>query len=160
MATGTGTMTASTQADRVPAAAGWLGGLGLIPFVFCAAVAALSPPEWAALASRALGLYGAVILSFLGGIQWGLAISGSDSSGASTTLFRRLLLSVLPALLGWCALLLPFTYSLLLLAVAFALVLVVDLQAVREKQAPSWYPRLRWPLSLTAIAALIVGAVA
>lgn len=152
-------MTAPMQVNRVPVAAGWLGGLGLVPFVFCAGAAASLPSEWAALAARALGLYGAVILSFLGGIQWGLAISGSDPSDSSASLFRRLLLSVLPALLGWCALLLPFTYGLWLLALSFILVLVADLQAVRQKQAPSWYPRLRWPLTLVATAALIVGAV-
>ncbi|MEM9107396.1 MAG: DUF3429 domain-containing protein [Pseudomonadota bacterium] len=156
----TGTVTASAHADSVPAAAGWLGGLGLIPFVTCAAIALLAPPEWATLAAQALGLYGAVILSFLGGIQWGMAIKGGDPSGAIMPSFHRLTLSVLPALVGWFALLLPFTYGFMLLAVAFASVLVVDLQAVRERQAPAWYPRLRWPLTLTAIAALLVGAMA
>ena len=153
-------MTASTPAVTVPTAAGWLGGLGVVPFVFCAGLAALAAPEWASLAAQALSLYGAVILSFLGGIQWGLAIGGSAPSDTSTPSPRRLILSVLPALLGWCALLLPFTLGLVLLAAAFASVLVVDLQAVRQKQAPLWYPRLRWPLTVTAIASLIVGALA
>lgn len=153
-------MTPSSDTTSVPVAAGWLGGLGVLPFVACAILAVVAPPGWTALAAQALGLYGAVILSFLGGVQWGLAISGTGSPDAHAVSLSRLSLSVMPALVGWCALLLPLTPGLVLLALTFAMVLVVDLRAVRERQAPCWYPRLRWPLTLTAISALMVGAMA
>lgn len=153
-------MTAVVAEKDVPPAAGWLGGLGVVPFIAFAALAVLAPSPWAALAVQALGLYGAVILSFLGGIQWGLAIGGPQVSGGTDVSFPRLTVSIMPALMGWCALMLPWAYGFILLVCAFALVLVVDLRATRENRAPAWYPRLRWPLTLTAIAALIVGALA
>ena len=142
----------------VPSAAKWLGGLGAIPFVVCAGGAALAPPELAVKASDALAIYGAVILSFLGGIQWGFAIRHVGAFTPSSILYRRLSISVTPALVGWISLLLPRDIGFVALAFAFALVLMVDLRAARRQEAPSWYPRLRWPLTLTAVAALAFGA--
>ncbi|WP_419906743.1 DUF3429 domain-containing protein [Hoeflea sp.] len=148
------------HADRnsVPWAAKWLGGLGLIPFAACALASVLAPPQWSDSASQWLVFYGAVILSFLGGIQWGMAIrteGGPDGSGPSAS---DLALSVVPALLGWFALLVPAGYALVILAVAFASVLAVDLMTTRNRRAPDWYPKLRWPLTVIAIVTLIIGA--
>ena len=79
----------------VPRSAAMLGYAGVIPFAALAAIFALSP---ATLAERALDgflIYGAVILSFLGGIRWGAACSSaSERAGA-------LAISVLPSL--WAA---------------------------------------------------------
>jgi hypothetical protein len=66
----------------------------------------------------------------------------------------------MPALIGWLSLLLPRDIGFVVLALAFALVLMVDLRAARNLEAPAWYPRLRWPLSLTVITALAVGVLA
>ncbi|WP_305984722.1 DUF3429 domain-containing protein [Roseibium sp. MMSF_3544] len=141
--------------STVPAPALWLGGTGAIPFAFCALAAVFAPQEWTDLATRALAFYGAVILSFLGGIQWGLAIS----AGVQTNAFaQRLCLSVVPSLIGWGALFLPPFYGLLVMAAAFALVLYLDLQATTRDEAPAWYPKLRVPLSAAAMASLAVGA--
>ena len=63
----------------VPSAAKWLGGLGAIPFVVCAGGIALAPPELAVKASDALVIYGAVILSFLGGMY---ILSGEVQKGS------------------------------------------------------------------------------
>ena len=64
-----------TQRAAVPAMAAWLGGLGALPFVGLAvAVVGLEGPARAVVVQALLG-YGAVILSFLGGIHWGLAIA-------------------------------------------------------------------------------------
>ncbi|MEM6463766.1 MAG: DUF3429 domain-containing protein [Pseudomonadota bacterium] len=141
----------------IPVAAKWLGGLGVIPFVVCAAATLTAPPILAAVAALALLLYGAIILSFLGGIQWGLEIARNGRDGDAGVSFVRLTVSVIPALIGWCSLLLPREYGLVLLAVAFACVLAVDLQAARTGQAPAWYPKLRWPLTVTAIVTLLAG---
>lgn len=150
----------TTRDQSVPSAARWLGGAGGLPFVFFAGAALLAPAGLNAGALHALTVYGAIILSFLGGIQWGLAISDADCVAASARLFRRLTLSVIPALLGWSALLLPRDVGIVILATAFAFVLTVDLLAARSGDAPSWYPRLRWPLTLTAISALALGTLA
>ena len=136
---------------NVPDAARWLGGLGAIPFVSLALAGSLLEAGMRAQAVYALAVYGAVILSFLGGIQWGLAIATDDGS------LRRLGLSVVPPLVAWAGLLLPLAQGMILLAISFACVLLVDLQASRAGEAPAWYPKLRWPLTIAAAASLIVG---
>ncbi len=93
--------------------------------------------------------YGAVILSFLGGIHWGLAIASNHGNG---DLPRRLFVSVAPSLVAWAGLLLPLRVGLLVLAAGFAAVLYVDVRATRAGEAPPWYPRLRGPLSAAVLA--------
>ena len=48
-------------------------------------------------------LYGAVILSFLGGIQWGFALHAKAGEGGG----GRLVWSVVPSLVAWGAVLAP-----------------------------------------------------
>ena len=144
---------------KTPASAAWLGGLGAAPFVALAGGAPFlvgAPRLWAL---HALLAYGAIILSFLGGIQWGLAIA--RPGGASPdTLGGRLIVSITPSLAAWGALLVPERAGLILLALSIAAMLWVDLRATRLGQAPAWYPRLRIPLSCAVIATLVLGAVA
>ena len=142
---------------RVPLAAAWLGGLGAVPFVALAAAVALldGPPR--GLAVQALAGYGAVILSFLGGIHWGLAVApavGANGSGLNA----RLAGSILPSLAGWTALLVPSTIGLFAMAAAFAGMLGFDLLATRAGEAPAWYPRLRIPLTLAVVGSLLLAA--
>ena len=137
----------------IPPAAVWLGSAGLLPFLAAAAVLVLQRPAPPA-ALQALLAYGAAILSFLGGIHWGLAVAMARPQ----RLWSRLGLSVVPALLAWVALLLPDAAGLLLLSAGLALTLVADLRATSAGLAPNWYPRLRLPLSLGAMVALLVGA--
>jgi hypothetical protein len=78
----------------VPPAARWLGFAGLIPFV-AGALATL--PVSGALRPYGLPLlldYGAIILSFMGGVHWGAAMMRDD---AETGPLAR---SVAPALIG------------------------------------------------------------
>lgn len=145
----------SEQNPKVPRAAGWLGAGGVIPFVTLAIAGPFLSDPIRTQAFLALIAYGAVILSFMGGIHWGLAIADSRDAG-----FRRLGISVLPALIGWAALLVPPAIGILALAVSFALMLSVDLSATRRGEAPAWYPRLRWPLTLIVVTALLIGALA
>ena len=134
----------------IPKVAFWLGFSGLIPFVAAAVVGHLSAESLHDLSLQALLAYGAVILSFLGGIRWGLAIATTDSAD----LFGPLFLSVLSALLGWIALLVPSSTGLVLLALGFAAILIADLWL---STAPHWYRLLRLPLSVGAIVALLMG---
>lgn len=137
----------------IPAAPLWLGLAGLLPFAAAAAGAHLLPPDQQGVALRALLGYGAVILSFLGGVRWGLAIRDADTD----TLLPRLAWSVTPSLLGWVALLLPAGPGLGLLAAGFGAALLADWRA---PDTPAWYRRQRLPLSLGAILATIVGMLA
>ena len=142
--------------SQVPQSAAWLGGLGLVPFVALAASLVLAPADLKPTLAYALLGYGAVILSFLGGVHWGLAIGGT-APAAAESLKTRLILSVIPSLVAWAALLMP-AGGLFVLAAAIALMLIVDLRATRAGHAPSWYPRLRIPLSVAVALSLLAGA--
>ncbi len=141
---------------RIPPAAGWLGAAGLLPFLGLAIATLVLGGAPGATARAAVLAYGAVILSFLGGIHWGLAIAAPGPA----RLAGWLGLSVVPSLLAWVALLLPPPGGLLLLAAAIAAMLVPDRRATAAGQAPAWYPALRLPLSAAAAGALLLAALA
>ena len=88
----------------LPSSAAWLGAAGLIPFVVLALSAPFLPAAHRAGALFALGAYGAVILSFLGGVRWGVAIAAAPTDRDGTTLAGALVLSVVPSLAAWLAL--------------------------------------------------------
>jgi hypothetical protein len=143
---------------RVPRAAMVLGAAGLLPFLALSFMNLLVDGTLGDQATRALTAYGAVILSFLGGIHWGLAIENIPAgSEGDDRLFRRLTCSIVPALIGWIALLMPPTVSLSVLAAAFISVLAFDLIACRNGDAPDWYPRLRVPLTIIVVLSLSTG---
>lgn len=89
-------LTAQPISSPLPGSARLLGYSGVIPFATCAALMAWGSPDWNASALKAFMIYGAVILSFIGGIRWGAAISGGRVRSG------QLALSVLPSL--WAAL--------------------------------------------------------
>lgn len=140
------------ELGTVPTAALFLGAAGALPFV-AAAAGALLMESWRGPALLVLLTYGAVILSFLGGIRWGLAIAGARAGTA-----LDLSISVAPSLAAWSALLLPLQTGMLVLAVAFIVMLILDLAAARGGRAPAWYPRLRVPLTVVVVTTLAVGA--
>ncbi|WP_333587482.1 DUF3429 domain-containing protein [Phenylobacterium sp.] len=145
---------AKPSLPRIPPAAAGLGAAGLIPFVGLAAASHLAPEAWRSPALEALTFYGAIILSFMGGAQWGLAVAAGE---------RRLHpygVSVLPALLAWALLAAPRGAGLLGLAAGLILLLVYDLSTVRGGEAPHWYGALRWRLTLVAALSLIAAALA
>ena len=140
----------------IPKMALWLGPLGLLPFLAGAVAAWGLPVERLPGTALALVAYGAVILSFLGGVHWGLAAPAGPP--------LQLGFSVLPSLVAWVALLtanLPAADAALwLLAAAFAIMLICDLVAAGRDLTPAWYPRLRLPLSLGAVICLAAAALA
>jgi len=144
------------SSGEVPRAALLLGAGGVLPFL-AAALGVLFADHLYPFSLLALITYGAVILSFLGGIRWGLAIAGMVPRAA---LARALIVSVVPALLGWAALLLSLRQGYLLLVVAFVVALLDDVAATRRGEAPPWYPKLRLPLTLAAAACLALGVFA
>ena len=144
----------------VPMACRWLGGLGALPFVGLAVGSFWLDGLPQAYTVFALTAYGAVILSFLGGIQWGLAVADYGAAQGRGASYRRLTISVVPSLIAWWALLLTGPTALLVLACSFALMLALDWTATRSGEAPDWYPRLRLPLTACVVACLALGAAA
>jgi hypothetical protein len=135
----------------VPKPAFVLGYAGLIPFVTMTFGPYAGLVE-ATFAEAALLAFGAVILSFMAGIQWGLAMARHEST------YMRLGVSILPAIVAWLALLVGGPVGLVVLAVTFALILVYDLQLVAAGLAAPWYPKLRWPLTIIVVACLLFAA--
>ena len=132
--------------------------LGLVPFVGLATIAAFADESLRATAITAIVAYGAVILSFLGGIQWGLAVHHGAVNGPNPCL---LWIGVAPSLAGWLALMQPWpTVGVALLAVSFVVVLLIDVWLTRRGRAPVWYPRLRIPLTTAVVTCLGVAGLA
>lgn len=137
----------------IPRSALYLGLGGLVPLV----TAALS--QWMAISliSPATGLAvgiagGAAILSFQGGIRWGTAIGPLAARHQS----MEFVTSVLPALCGWLALLLPSILGLGLLISGFLMQALWDVASVEDGRLPLWFGRLRMMLTIVAVISLIV----
>lgn len=128
-----------------------LGYAGLLPFVACVLAIALLEGDARAFAVRALVAYGAVILSFLGAVHWGLLLRQDTAAPA------RLAMGVIPSLAGWVALLLPDRYALALLVVAFGGFWLYEHRVVGTALLPSAYLGLRRYLSLAACALLTLA---
>lgn len=137
---------------RLPFPAWWLGVGGLAPFAAGAAILLAGPPAWHAVALRSLLAYGAVILAFLGAVQWGIALCERASSEAVSA--WRLALGVLPALFGWVALLLPERAALAVLIVCFLSVWCAEEWAGRRGLVPRAYLSLRRVLTASVVALL------
>lgn len=136
----------------VPRAAIVLGAAGVVPFAASAAIV-LAGGVAAPLAQLAILTYGAVILAFLGGVHWGLALR---DPAPQTGL---LVAGVVPSLVGWAGVLIGGGLGLALLILGFLGVLALDGQLARAGTAPAWYPRLRLPLTAAVVACLLVAAV-
>ena len=108
------------------------------------------------LGTRLLGAYGAVILSFLGGVRWGRLL------GDEARLIRWLPLglSVLPSLIAWVALLLPPEAMFATLATGLVLQYLVDRDAAESGELPHWYGSLRLTLTAGAVPAVLSGLIA
>ncbi len=143
---------------RLPFLAIPLGLGGLIPFVVGAAAILFFPADIPAPRMLAAFIdYGAVILAFLGAVHWGLALAG-DPHGVTIRpeLNRaRLVLGVLPALVGWTALMIPLVaapvLALVVLLLGFVLTASVEARAARLGLMPPGYMTLRWLLTVVVV---------
>jgi hypothetical protein len=128
--------------DRARLTAWTLTLAGLIPFVGCAALVLLTP-DGARVWIEPLTVYGAIILSFLGGARWGRTMAGPEPD------WLQLVLSNLPAVAAWLTFLptVPDGFQLLVMIFGLIAMLYWDLRT-----APVWYRNLR--LTATGGAAL------
>ncbi len=139
-------------AAGIPVLAQWLGYAGLLPFVVGAVELWLLPGFITDFIETALLAYAAVILSLMGAIHWGLAMRSHRD-----IINLQLGLSVIPALLGWVALLIPAVAAYPILMLSFIVLNLFDLQAVKLNMAPSWYPKFRLPLTIGVVLSLVAA---
>lgn len=139
----------------IPTSMRILGLGGLIPFVGLALLVSTGQEPARLIALQAQIAYGAVILSFLGAVHWGLAVQTPALAD-----WWRMAWGVTPALLGWAALLLPARPALVLLTAALLAALIVDEFCFSGDDGRSWFLKLRRMLSVGAMAAMLVTFVA
>ena len=141
---------------RPPVLVAALGYGGLIPFVGLAAFVMFGPADAMVFARGLLIAYGAVILSFVGALHWGVAMI---APGLDAALRRRAFVwSVMPALFAWPTTMLASTLASLILVGGFLLHLLQDLRLATPAQLPAWYLPLRKQLTLVACVCLLSNA--
>ena len=148
---------AGEDASRIPSSALLLGVLGVIPF------AALAIGSWIGievraglipgLARGALVGYGVVIVSFLGGVRWGVGLNHPDPEHRAS-LF---IMSVMAPLAAWGALFMPRPHDLVVLIGCFLVLGVSDVALATRGSAPRWYAKLRIGLTAAVVTVLILA---
>lgn len=127
-----------------------LGHAGWLPFVGCALLSLLlADPAERHLAQRLLLGYGAIILSFLGGVHWGLAMRAPNGR-----VMGMLTIAVLPSLLGWATLLLPGEQALAIQTAVFGGFWFYEHRVLGPGVLPRQYLDLRRWLTLVVVASL------
>lgn len=131
-----------------------LGYAGLAPFVLLAALMWLVNTELLPFVSIALGGYAATIVSFLGGVHWGIGFM----KGEATPRFH-FIWGVLPALIAWLALMMPAYAALPLLGLVLVACYAVDRRTYPSAGLAQWLP-MRLRLSVVATLSCVLGAAA
>ncbi|KPF59453.1 hypothetical protein D621_03425 [beta proteobacterium AAP51] len=146
--------TASLQPlpEPLPASARRLGAAGLLPFAAGALLVWLVRDEEAhAFVAQALSVYAALIVSFLGGIHWGLAFRHAEPP---TPL---LVWGVVPSLVAWPAVLMPPWSGLVLHGVMLLACYAADRRLYPAQGVARWLT-LRFRLSAVAALCCFVAA--
>jgi len=140
--------------NQAPAAARILALGGLIPFWALALAPrfGINPPQL----QQALISYAAVILSFVGALHWGLA-AARDNTDRPLPAWRSYGWSVVPALVAWVALLLPYRDALTLLSLTFIAAMFADLRWLAGQGLPLWFVPLRTIISILVVIALYIA---
>ena len=143
----------------LPPVTRWLGYAGLLPQAAAVVVLLSGDLDWRFVALSSAFAYAALILSFLGGLWWGLAAASADRAPtwlwvASVVPSLFALITAVPWMIGaaWPG---P---SLVALGVALLAALLVDRRIVALGLAPQGWMALRVPLSLGLSALSIVAA--
>jgi hypothetical protein len=126
-----------------------LGYAGLIPFIV------FSIGSWFQLpmisdSTYILTAYAAIILSFMGAIHWGIAMSSSEDQNG-----KYFIASVIPGLSAWLALLMPQRYAIILLMVGFIALIIYDWSVEKPQRLPGWYIPMRNRLTLVVVMCLM-----
>ena len=117
-----------------------LGYAGVLP-VAGLLVLAWGDAAWQQLALNLASVYGALILSFLGGIHWGFATSGFTSA-------KHFFVSVIPSLWAWVALASPDLYTVIGIILGLVLFFAYEKNSAVARRLPAWYLRLRARLTV------------
>ncbi|KKK20047.1 hypothetical protein ARAM_004468 [Aspergillus rambellii] len=99
--------------------------------------------------------YGAVILSFLGAIHWGLEWANYGGKFG----YKRYAAGVIAPAVAWPTLLLPVEYALISQFLAFTFLYYNDARAAAQGRAPHWYGMYRFVLTFIVGASIVASLV-
>lgn len=148
-------LNAKTTDSKIPLSVLLPGLAGLIPFVVLSLSEVFSLGLPPVISLLAFNTYGAVILSFVGAIWWGLAAATSDKAPRGIMFYW----SVIPALIGWFATLVPPDVGVLMLSAGFALQWLGDawLSRTYPGVVPGWLFPLRTVLTAGVLATMAIA---
>lgn len=135
------------QVRHSPKPALVLGFSGLVPFVAVPAYM-MSTGIYAAELAQAQLFYGASILSFLGGVRWGLTLSEGSSQLPD---WHNLGYSVTPSLVAWLGLLAPHSFGVLTVIGGLGIAGYMD---IAMWGYPGWFKGMRFCLTFIAVLSL------
>jgi len=128
-----------------------LGYLAVLPFAVGAALVWAVGVELRPVTSRALLAYCGIVISFIGGIHWGLVFARSSSAAGP------LVWGVVPAIAAWLALLAHPGIGLLADAALLVACYRIDRRIYPEQGVAIWLP-LRLRLTVFATLCCLAGA--
>lgn len=99
--------------------------------------------------------YGAVIISFLGAIHWGLEYAGYGGYHS----YRRFIPALIAPIVAWPTMLMPIEYALITQFLAFNALYFGDARATKYGLCPPWYTTYRFVLTLFVGASIVVSLV-
>ena len=134
-----------------------LGVIGLVPFVFLSMACWIAHPEWMEGFVYAQSAYGIAILSFLGGIHWGVALTSPELTAEQIK--RALIWGVVPSMIACCSKL-QFGLGFFVLMFGFIVAHQIDKKLYVTYQMPQWFLLLRLRLTVVVVAALAVTLLA
>ena len=127
-----------------------LGFGGLLPFIVLAAASIMGLRTPFAPAPALLIGYGAIIRSFVGALHWGAQLATKNPSA------RYFGWSVVPALMGWAALMAPAMMAAMIIIIGLVICLLVDRAAIKRGLWPDYMASLRLILTIVAAASMAV----
>jgi hypothetical protein len=130
------------------------GYAGLLPFVFLALLLWLVKPSLHPFVAIALAAYGAVVVSFLGGIHWGIALSAGQAARPVYVVW-----GIVPSLLAWFTVIMPAYAGLPLLGLILMACYLVDRKLWAAAGMSRWLT-LRFRLTAVATLSCLLGAAA
>ena len=128
-----------------------LGAAGLIPFIGGALLVWLVWPEAHPYVALGLSAYAGLIVSFLGGIHWGVAMR---EAAPPPTLLAW---GVVPSLVAWVAVMMPPSAGLVVHGVMLLVCYGVDRRLYPAHGLAAWLT-LRFRLSMVAALSCFLGA--
>jgi hypothetical protein len=129
-----------------------IGFLGLIPFCLLSLLCWVVHSGWLPYFIRAQLYYGIAILSFLGGLHWGVAMMAKNV--APEDIRRALLWGVIPTIFAWCSMVnvgLAFAVQI----VGFVVLYKVDKKMYAIYDLPEWFATLRYKLTRVVVGAMV-----